>query len=361
MITQYGVLAYKMADDGDPRFLLITSRSTKRWVIPRGNPIKHLSPWQAAMQEAYEEAGLSGYVSPAEIGTYHYEKWRRKRPNDDAEVHVFPLYVTEQSSSFPERHQRTRRWFTREEAIEAVDEDSLKTLIRDFVPPPVSTDGVLTERAKASITWPGTIATAAAGSALAAIWLVMFLLGGAGSSFDPPLLAHFYAGGKSALVNVAWVITQFGGWILLSIFSAAFALWLYFNGERRRAAWFLATIVTGRLLVDAQKILSARERPEQEHLVTVHSLSFPSGHSSNAAITYFAMALLLMPLVRRKRIRRLLLIAAALITIAVGLTRMILGVHWPSDVVGGWAFGLFWTFALVRFAEARGTGSRLLH
>lgn len=359
MITQYGVLAYKMADDGDPRFLLITSRSTKRWVIPRGNPIRRLSPWQSAVQEAYEEAGVSGYVSPEEIGTYHYEKWRRKRPNDHAEVHVFPLCVTEQSSHFPERHQRTRRWFTREEAIEAVDEDSLKSLIRDFVPPPVSTGGVLTE--KASIAWPGTIATAAAGSALAAIWLAMFLLGGAGSSFDPPLLAEFYAGGNSMLANIAWAVTQLGGWIILSILSATFALWLVFNGQRRRALYFLAIVVSGRLLVDAQKILSARDRPEQEHLATVHTLSFPSGHSANSAITYFAMALLLAPLIRKKRTRRLLLVLAALMTVAVGLTRMILGVHWPSDVVGGWAFGLLWTFALVRFAERPGTGSRLLH
>lgn len=138
MITQYGVLAYDIGEGLEPRFLLITSRTTKRWVIPRGNPIPGLSPSQSAAQEAYEEAGLTGYVSPEEIGTYRYEKRRRNGSSDPAEVHVFPLRTTIQSGSWPERHQRETRWFTRSEAVDAVEEEGLRALIRGFTPAPVA-------------------------------------------------------------------------------------------------------------------------------------------------------------------------------------------------------------------------------
>jgi uncharacterized protein len=135
MLQQYGVLAYDIGEDGEPRFLLITSRATKRWVIPRGNPNPGLSPWQSAAQEAFEEAGLTGLVSSEEAGTYQYEKRRRDGSADQAEVHVFPLRITIQSDRWPERHERETRWFTREEAADAVEEPGLKTLIRGFTPP----------------------------------------------------------------------------------------------------------------------------------------------------------------------------------------------------------------------------------
>lgn len=136
MITQYGVLAYDI-DAGEPRFLLITSRRTKRWVIPRGNPIGGLSPAQSAAQEAYEEAGVTGLISPEEIGTYQYQKVRRAGAEVPAEVHVFPLRATIQSGHWPERHQREWRWFTREEAAAAVEEPELQQLIRSFTPPAI--------------------------------------------------------------------------------------------------------------------------------------------------------------------------------------------------------------------------------
>ncbi len=134
MLTQFGVLAYETGPDGAPRFLLITSRRTRRWVIPRGNPIRGLTPPQSAAQEGYEEAGLTGIVSPDEIGHYDYMKERR-RSSVPATVHVFPLKVTSQSPEFPERHQRDTRWFSREEAAAAVDEPGLRALILAFEPP----------------------------------------------------------------------------------------------------------------------------------------------------------------------------------------------------------------------------------
>jgi uncharacterized protein Yka (UPF0111/DUF47 family)/8-oxo-dGTP pyrophosphatase MutT (NUDIX family) len=135
LISQFGVLAYDIGPDGEPRFLLITSRRTKRWVIPRGNPIPGLSAAQSAAQEAYEEAGLTGIVSPEEIGRYSYEKVKRSGATVPAEVTVFPLRASIQSRHWPERDQRESRWFTRMEAAAAVDEAGLKALIRGFAIP----------------------------------------------------------------------------------------------------------------------------------------------------------------------------------------------------------------------------------
>lgn len=135
MTEKYGVLAYDIASDGDPRFLLITSRETKRWVIPRGNAVPGLPPHQSAAQEAYEEAGLTGLVEAQEIGTYRFDKRRKDGSIEEANVHVFPLRTTIQSGEWPERKERDTRWFTREEAAAAVDEPGLKALIRDFAPP----------------------------------------------------------------------------------------------------------------------------------------------------------------------------------------------------------------------------------
>jgi undecaprenyl-diphosphatase len=198
-------------------------------------------------------------------------------------------------------------------------------------------------------------------AALAALWIAMFLLGGSGSSVDLSLLASFYAGDNPMLANLARFVTPFGGWEVLTGLGAAFALYLVWRREFARALLFAAIAISGRLAIHYHKIFSGRARPDEEHLVAVHSLSFPSGHSGNAAITYFAMALLLTPLVRSEAARRGIFIAAAVVTVAVGLSRMILGVHWPSDVLGGWAFGLLWTFGLIRLAEHMGTPSRLRH
>ena len=135
MIEQYGVLAYSMDETGAPRFLLITSRGSGRWVIPRGNPIAGLSPAQSAAQEAYEEAGLTGLVSAQEIGRYEYLKVRRTG-SVPATVHVFPLRDPLQSQHWPERDQRHTQWFSREDAAAAVDEAGLRAIILNFTPGP---------------------------------------------------------------------------------------------------------------------------------------------------------------------------------------------------------------------------------
>ena len=95
----------------------------------------------------------------------------------------------------------------------------------------------------------------------------------------------------------------------------------------------------GRIL----KALFARERPEiVPHLVEVHSLSFPSGHSMNSAIVYLTLAVLIARGYEERRTRSFVIGAAALLVLLIGVTRIYLGVHYPSDVLGGWTVGAAW-------------------
>ncbi len=89
---------------GAPEILLITSRGTKRWIIPKGNPIRGLDPEQTAAHEAIEEAGISGIACAALIGSYGYDKFRRDGSAKAARVAVFPLSVLSRFDDWPEAH-----------------------------------------------------------------------------------------------------------------------------------------------------------------------------------------------------------------------------------------------------------------
>ena len=112
--------------------LLVTSRESGRWVIPKGNFANSVSPHAAAAQEAEEEAGVRGAVCPTPLGTYRYRKRKGSGASLMADVEVFPLAVTEEMSDWKEKKQRQRRWFTLGEAAKAVEEPDLSDLIRSF-------------------------------------------------------------------------------------------------------------------------------------------------------------------------------------------------------------------------------------
>ena len=131
LIRQYGALPYRIAEAG-VQFLLVTSRDTGRWVIPKGNPMLFRSGGETAAEEAFEEAGVRGAVAPVPIGRFCYCKRRRLAADVTAQVSVYPLRVAELLDEWPEAQQRQRQWFTREEAAAAVAEDELKALILGF-------------------------------------------------------------------------------------------------------------------------------------------------------------------------------------------------------------------------------------
>lgn len=134
-IDQIGALPYRIAADGSAEVMLITSRETRRWVIPKGNHIKGLAPHESAADEAYEEAGVRGIACPSPLGTFTYLKRRRTGRTRELEVTVFPIAFVEQVEDWPERHERDTRWFDLPAAVNAVEEPALKALIAAFREP----------------------------------------------------------------------------------------------------------------------------------------------------------------------------------------------------------------------------------
>ena len=182
--------------------------------------------------------------------------------------------------------------------------------------------------------------------ALAGIWLAM-LLGGSGVA-DRAIYEALYAADRPVLLIVARFWTFLGEPTLLIGASGIAALWLWHRGRARTGAVLIAVTLTGRVLTEAQKYWIARARPDVEpHLVIVKTSSFPSGHAASSMIFYLALALLLADARRRTAAVG----AAILLSLLVGLSRVMLGVHWPSDVIGGWTFGLLWLLLTLRPAE----------
>jgi 8-oxo-dGTP pyrophosphatase MutT (NUDIX family) len=130
---QVGALCWRMAG-GVTRILLITSRDTGRWVIPKGWPMRRRSEAEAAAREAYEEAGVRGEVVARSLGLFAYEKRLSKSRALMLVVRVFPLEVRELLRTFPETGQRRIKWFTRDKAAERVAEPDLAAIIRGFEP-----------------------------------------------------------------------------------------------------------------------------------------------------------------------------------------------------------------------------------
>ena len=186
---------------------------------------------------------------------------------------------------------------------------------------------------------------------LTAIWLAMLTLGT--GPVDRSIYEALYAGRRPALAALAHFFTALGEPTVLIAACAAFALWLWFAKRGRLGLVLLLIAMLGRALSEAQKYWVARVRPDLEpHLVVVKTQSFPSGHATSSMIFYLTVAL---ALTARTRWERPAAAAAILLSILVGLSRVMLGVHWPSDVVGGWAFGALWVMLTLRPAE------RLLH
>ena len=182
---------------------------------------------------------------------------------------------------------------------------------------------------------------------LAAIWLIMLLWGR--GPLDRLVYEALYAGHRPLLAAVARGFTALGEPTVLIGAGVATALWLWYAGHRHLPFVLIAITMLGRGLSEAQKYWVGRDRPDLEaHLVVVKTQSFPSGHATSSMIFYMVMAL---TLTMGTRWHRLAAIGAFLLSLLIGLSRVMLGVHWPSDVIGGWAFGLLWVLLTLRIAQ----------
>jgi 8-oxo-dGTP pyrophosphatase MutT (NUDIX family) len=127
MKHQVAAIPILVDDDGVRRVVLMTSRETRRWVIPKGSPIKGLKPHKAAAREAFEEAGLIGDVSKKSIGSYEYQK-RLGDVVEPCDVAVYLMAVRSQAPIWPEQGERDIEPVTFEEAALRVDEQGLKAI-----------------------------------------------------------------------------------------------------------------------------------------------------------------------------------------------------------------------------------------
>ncbi|MCX8256382.1 NUDIX hydrolase (fragment) [Beijerinckiaceae bacterium RH AL1] len=131
--AQVGALPIRRSAAG-PEVLLVTSRETRRWIIPKGWPMKGRKDHEAAAQEAAEEAGVIGKVSKHPIGAYTYQK-RLANRLEPCRVMVYVLEVEGQLADWRERKERKRQWFPALEAAEAVAQPKLASMIRALCRP----------------------------------------------------------------------------------------------------------------------------------------------------------------------------------------------------------------------------------
>lgn len=175
-------------------------------------------------------------------------------------------------------------------------------------------------------------------------------------AIDTALLGTLMAAARESpmLRSAARWITELGGSAWLVPVTLGICAWLIARRRLRHAVALLLVTLAGRLFVEAMKLSIGRSRPDLTgNDIIVHSLSFPSGHAANSMIVYLGIALIAF----KRPYRRTVAGAALLMSFIVGLTRPLLGVHWPSDVLAGWALGLAWTLSffwlLSRWLEGR--------
>jgi 8-oxo-dGTP pyrophosphatase MutT (NUDIX family) len=125
---QFAALPYRLRDN-DVEILLITTRKKRRWSIPKGWPIKHVTPRQTAAVEAYEEAGVRGATGRKKVGKFKKRRVRNKR-SVICDVEIFPLQVGLQETHWPEKPERSRIWVGPSQAAKLVKKPGLRRAIK---------------------------------------------------------------------------------------------------------------------------------------------------------------------------------------------------------------------------------------
>ena len=164
--------------------------------------------------------------------------------------------------------------------------------------------------------------------------------------------------GPPWLENAVRDITSLGSFSVLTIVTLSVIIYLLIDGKRAAAAFVFFAIAGGGILSELLKQVFARPRPELvAHLVDVHTMSFPSGHAMSSAVTFLTLGALLTRVQSRWRLKIYSFSLAIFLTILVGLSRVYLGVHWPTDVLAGWCAGAAWAMGcwlLATWLQSRG-------
>ena len=131
--SQFGALCYRITD-GKIQVLLITSRRTQRWILPKGWPENGMTPGESAANEAMEEAGVTGKINERPLGVYYYEKTLKNGENYPCIVTIYALKVKKKWVDYQEKSERRRKWFSQKGAAKRVLEPGLALLIKSFNP-----------------------------------------------------------------------------------------------------------------------------------------------------------------------------------------------------------------------------------
>ena len=167
------------------------------------------------------------------------------------------------------------------------------------------------------------------------------------SAFDQAIMLAFRAPGhpsdpigSRAFEESMRDITALGGFTVLTLITIIAAAALIYFRRRRQAAVFIGTILIAQVASESLKVMFNRPRPDLvPHGVYVYSQSFPSGHSLLSAATFLTLAAILGGMQSQRRFKIFVFAVAILLTVAIGVSRVYLGVHWPTDVLGGWTLG----------------------
>ena len=201
--------------------------------------------------------------------------------------------------------------------------------------------------------WPvlGLLGAAAFGLA----WILIDEVGEGGSfHFDTVLLLSLRRPGHldqpigpTWLLQSATDVSALGGFTLQWLLGGAALAFLLYGRRRAEAAWLAGSIVGASLLNSGLKSILHRPRPELvPHLAVVSNASFPSGHAMLSAAIYLTLAAMLAETQARRSARIVLMAFATVLVLLIGVSRIYLGVHWPSDVLAGWCLGAVWALAV---------------
>jgi undecaprenyl-diphosphatase len=206
-----------------------------------------------------------------------------------------------------------------------------------------------------------------AGGALAFLELADEIHEGEMDRFDAQVLTALRSPGDlSDPIGPQWLldtvrdVTSLGSHAVLTMLVVTIGGFLVGSGKRAAAAFLVVAVGGGALLSALLKELFQRPRPEVvAHLVEVSTASFPSGHSMAAAVTYLTLGALIARVLPSQRLRAYVFAVAIVVTFLVGMSRLYLGVHWPTDVLAGWCVGASWALACWTVADWLQASGRL--
>lgn len=174
-------------------------------------------------------------------------------------------------------------------------------------------------------------------------------------TFDATLVraARGAVDGNSTLRSVMLDLTAIGDTTTLIVLTALIVGFFALGRDWATASYLAVATGVGALATTVLKLTFQRARPDiVAHLVPTSTASFPSGHAMNSAVVFLTLAVILGRTVERRAQRVYLLAAAAMLVVAIGMSRIFLGVHWPTDVLAGWTVGAAWAMTCAMVMEA---------